>query len=187
MVFYALVLAAFLRAFVVQGYGLSSESMAPALLRGDHVLVNRFVYGVTIPGLDRTIFSISRPQAGDVIVHSSSFGSDKANVRRVAAVAGQTVQIQAGALYIDGRRTFTFPAFAGRQVDPATAGLGFGPVTVPEGHVFALGDNPEFNLRGRPWGLVDLARVHGKAFLIYWSWNGAQRRVRWSRLSRLVD
>ena len=62
----------------------------------------------------------------------------------------------------------------------------FGPITVPADSLFVMGDNRDFSNDSRFWGFVNLDDVRGKAFLIYWSWDGADRWVRWERLASLI-
>jgi signal peptidase I len=110
-------------------------------------------------------------------------------IKRVVAVAGDTVEVRAKKVYINGKAVDDPHAhFAGYDPQAGGAGSGdeFGPKTVPENHIFVMGDNRDRSYDSRFWGYVNLNAVRGKAFLIYWSWDGNDRWVRWERLGNLI-
>ena len=185
----ALLLALAIRTFVVQAFKIPSGSMLPTLQIGDHILVNKFVYG---PRLEIPLTQISlgqlpglrKPRPGDVVVFVWPKDRSKDFIKRVIAVAGQTVEMRAKQVYIDGKpwddphATYT----TGRSAQSDS----FGPVTVPPGFVFVMGDNRDQSYDSRFWGPVPLADIKGQALIIYWSWDGPDRWVRWERIGRLV-
>lgn len=185
----ALILALFIRTFIVQAFKIPSGSMIPTLLIGDHILVNKLSYGVRLPFLEKYLLDYAKPERGDVVVFIFPEDESKDFIKRVIAVAGDTVEVRAKKVFINGKAVEDPHAhFAG--YDPAAGGVGsgddYGPKTVPENHVFVMGDNRDRSYDSRFWGYVNLSAVRGKAFLIYWSWDGNDRWVRWERLGNLI-
>ncbi len=185
----ALLLALFIRTFIVQAFKIPSGSMIPTLLIGDHILVNKLAYGVRIPFWEDYIVEFQTPQRDDVIVFIYPEDRSKDFIKRVVAVGGDKVEIRQRKVYINGilvadtHAYFRDGEFAG-ELQPGQNN--FGPQTVPEGHVFVLGDNRDSSHDSRFWGFVNMDDVRGKAFLIYWSWDGSDRWVRWERLGNLI-
>jgi signal peptidase I len=187
----AVVLALIIRTFIVQAFKIPSGSMEPTLLIGDHILVNKFIYGITVPFTEKKIFQFRQPQRGDVIVFIFPEDPGKDFIKRVIAVEGEQVQIKDKNIFINGK-PFNDPY--GVYRDPAVIqGWGaeryrdnFGPVTVPPHAVFVMGDNRDKSYDSRFWGYVDLSKVRGKAFLIYWSWGGLFEDIRWNRIGKLI-
>ncbi len=185
----ALILALVIRTFVVQAFKIPSGSMEPTLEIGDHILVNKFIYGTKIPFTSVKLFPWENPQRGDVIVFIYPLETDKDFIKRVIAVEGDTVRIVNKKLYINGieapdphavyREETIFPGDVQKRDN-------FGPVTVPKGNLFVLGDNRDRSLDSRVWGFVPLDDVKGKAFIIYWSWDRQETTVRWKRLGHLI-
>ena len=175
--------------FVVQAFKIPSESMEPTLEIGDHLLVNKLIYGIKIPFTSINLFPLKSPQRGDVIVFIYPLEPDKDFIKRVIGVGGDTVRIVNKKLYINEaeapdphalyRKNGILPEDEQKSDD-------FGPVTVPKGSLFVLGDNRDVSLDSRSWGFVPLTDVVGKAFAIYWSWNIQESTVRWNRLGQLI-
>jgi signal peptidase I len=185
----ALVLALFIRTFIVQAFKIPSGSMIPTLQIGDHILVNKLSYGLRMPFLERYLLEYDRPDRGDVVVFIFPEDRSKDFIKRVIGVAGDTVEIRAKKVYINGKVAADAHAhFAGYdpQAGPAGSGDDYGPKVVPENHVFVMGDNRDRSYDSRFWGFVNLNDVRGKAFLIYWSWDGEDRWVRWERLGSII-
>jgi signal peptidase I len=185
----ALVLALFIRTFVVQAFKIPSGSMEPTLQIGDHILVNKFIYGVKIPFTSIQLFRLEEPQRGDVLVFIYPLDPSKDFIKRVVAVEGDTVKVVNKKLYINGIEVPD--PHAVYTEESALSGEGqkrdnFGPVTVPKGALFVLGDNRDRSLDSRFWGFVPLEDVRGKAFIIYWSWDSQGTTVRWNRLGHLI-
>ncbi len=178
----AVLLALFIRTFVVQAFKIPSGSMKPTLLVGDHILVNKFIYGIKIPFTDKTLIELSQPKRGDVIVFKYPLDTKKDYIKRVIGLPGDRVELVNKQLLIGGR-----------PVEDPHASYSiygnlrhFGPVTVPADHVFVMGDNRDESSDSRVWGFVPLPNLKGKAFLIYWSWDRRNFGVRWSRLGDIV-
>jgi len=185
----ALILALVIRAFVVEAFKIPSGSMEPTLEIGDHLLVNKFIYGIRIPFTSIHLFPWKSPQRGDVIVFIFPLEPEKDFIKRVIGIGGDTVSIVNKKLYINGVEV-PDPHAVYRK-DMALLGDNqkldnFGPVTVPEGSLFVMGDNRDQSFDSRFWGFVPLKDVLGKAFTIYWSWNGQESTVRWNRLGHLI-
>jgi len=185
----ALILALFIRTFIVQAFKIPSGSMIPTLEIGDHILVNKLSYGLRMPFLERYLLQYDRPERGDVVVFVYPEDRSKDFIKRVIAVAGDTVELRNKKIFINGKQIEDpYGHFAG--YDPHAGGVGSGddyaPKTVPANHVFVMGDNRDRSYDSRFWGFVDLSDIRGKAFLIYWSWDGTDRWVRWERLGNLI-
>jgi signal peptidase I len=185
----ALLLALFIRTFIVQAFKIPSGSMIPTLQIGDHILVNKLSYGIRVPFLEDYVVDFSKPKRGDVVVFIFPEDRSKDFIKRVIGVAGDEVQIRGKKVLINGKE-IDDPHAHFEGDDPQTAGLSnrddYGPRTVPENHIFVMGDNRDRSYDSRFWGYVNLDEVRGKAFLIYWSWDGADRWVRWERLGSLI-
>lgn len=185
----ALVLALFIRTFVVQAFKIPSGSMEPTLEIGDHILVNKFIYGIKLPFTSISLLSLGNPKRGDVIVFIYPLDTSKDFIKRVVAVESDTVKIVNKKLYINGaevddsRAVYKENTIFAAEIQKRD---NFGPVTVPEGHLFVLGDNRDRSLDSRFWGFVPRKDVRGKAFMIYWSWNGQETTLRWKRIGQLV-
>jgi signal peptidase I len=185
----ALALALFIRTFVVQAFKIPSGSMEPTLQIGDHILVNKFIYGVKIPFTSIQLFPLENPQRGDVLVFIYPLDPSKDFIKRVVATGGDTVKMANKKLYINGvqvpdpHAVYTDESALSGEVQKRD---NFGPVTVPKGALFVLGDNRDRSLDSRFWGFVPLEDVRGKAFLIYWSWDSQETNVRWGRLGHLI-
>src|SRR5207249_10931218 len=100
--FVALLLAAFIRSFVVQAFKIPSGSMIPTLLIGDHILVNKFVYGVRLPYFGTEIVPVGKPRRGDVVVFIYPQDEDKDFIKRVVGVEGDTIEVHDKRLYVNG-------------------------------------------------------------------------------------
>ena len=186
----AVVLALFIRTFVVQAFKIPSGSMKNTLLIGDHILVNKFTYGIKLPFTGTTLVPIKDPQRGDIVVFKYPNDPSKDFIKRVVGIAGDQIEIRNKEVYVNGKRLEQ--DFAIHTDDRILPGRDyFGPITVPENSLFVMGDNRDNSHDSRFWGFVSLKAVKGKAFIIYWSWNGENEGsivdyVRWSRMGQLL-
>jgi signal peptidase I len=174
----AILLALFIRAFVVQAFKIPSGSMEQTLLVGDHILVNKFIYGVKIPYFQSTLIPISEPVRGDIIVFIYPEDKSKDFIKRVIGTPGDKIQMKGRQIFINDQ---PFDDKYGCYDETAgNPNRSFGPVVVPKDHYFVMGDNRDHSLDSRFWGFVPSTAVKGKAFIIYWSWPN------WKRFFHLV-
>jgi signal peptidase I len=185
----AVILALFIRTFVVQAFKIPSGSMKNTLLVGDHILVNKFIYGIKLPFIDKTIIPIENPKRGDIIVFQFPDDPSKDFIKRVIGIGGDVIEIRNKKLFVNG---ILVPHKHGIYKDPRVypASLqprdNFGPITVPKGKLFVMGDNRDFSYDSRFWGFVDLSAVRGEAFIVYWSWDKNDFSVRWNRIGHIL-
>jgi signal peptidase I len=201
----ALVLALFIRTFIVQAFKIPSGSMQPTLEIGDHLLVNKFIYGVKMPFSGSVLIPIKNPQPNDIVVFKFPLDPNLDYIKRVIATAGDTVEIRNKKIYINGKPfADKHGVYTDPKIHPASESPrdNFGPATVPEGHIFVMGDNRDNSSDARFWGFdkkgnfkgVDLKEVRGKALILYWSWDikkpllsvGRFTSVRWNRIGNVV-
>ena len=185
----AILIAVFIRTFIICAYKIPSRSMVQTLLVGDHILVNKFLYGVKIPFLRKTIISVSEPQRGDIVVFIYPKDQSKDFIKRVIGVGGDTIEIKNKKIFINGKEySDSYGIYSDNTIYPATMQPrdNFGPVTVPKNSIFVMGDNRDESYDSRFWGFVHLKDVEGKAFIIYWSWNHEDHNLRWQRLGSLL-
>ena len=184
----ALLIALFVRAFVVQAFKIPSSSMEPTLLVGDHLLVNKFIYGIKIPLTDKKILQFNEPQRGDIIVFVPPHERNKDFIKRVIGLPGETVEIRNRKIYIndilieDRWGVFNEWNLSARD--------NYGPKKVPPDSIFVMGDNRNNSEDSRSWGFASLDDVRGKAFIMYWSWDldnpSILNKVRWKRIGRVI-
>jgi signal peptidase I len=185
----ALLLALFIRTFVVQAFKIPSGSMEDTLLVGDHLLVNKFAYGVKNPLTGALWLPVSTPQRGEVIVFKFPQNPDQDFIKRVVGIPGDTVQGIDKKLYVNGKEItepyvkHKRPEIIPGEVDPRDT---FGPVTVPPNALFVMGDNRDNSHDSRFWGFVDFRAIKGKSFMLYWSWDRDNFAVRWSRIGNFI-
>lgn len=194
----AILLALFIRTFIVQAFKIPSGSMLPTLLIGDHLLVNKFIYGIRVPFSGKILVPIVDPSKGDVVVFK--FPKDRSidYIKRVVGTPGDTIEIKNKKVFVNGiaaddtHAHVSSPAVLDAQASPRD---NFGPILVPENRIFVMGDNRDNSYDSRFWGFVDQKDVLGKAFILYWSWDidtsllSADRfkSIRWGRVANLID
>lgn len=200
----ALALAVVLRTFFIQAYKIPSGSMEPTLLVGDHIIVNKLIFGFRMPDsifgvtpfadeipYGKYIFQLERVHRGDIVVFVFPEDQSKDFIKRVIGVPGDIIEVKAGMLYVNGERAadphahFEIPP--GQRVDSSERDF-FGPLKVPPDHYFMMGDNRDRSYDSRFWGPVTRDAMEGRAMFIYWSCADDSSplsclyRVRWSRL-----
>ncbi len=185
----AIVIALFIRTFVIQAYKIPSGSMKPTLLIGDHILVSKFNYGIKLPFLRTTLIPVGAPHRGDIVVFIYPEDRSKDFIKRLIGVPGDTIEIRNKKIFINGlpysdkHGVYVDNFIVPGAVQPRD---NFGPVTVPEGTLFVMGDNRDESYDSRFWGFVSKKDVLGKALIIYWSWNQEEHWIRWSRIGGIL-
>ena len=193
----AIVLALFIRTFVVQAFKIPSGSMKETLQIGDHILVNKFIYGIKIPFTEKTLVSIKDPKREDIIVFKFPEDPKKDFIKRVVGIAGDVVEVRNKKVYVnnelvDDKRYAVHKDSRILPAAPLQSRDNFGPETVPPDSLFVMGDNRDHSYDSRFWGFVNLKVVRGKAFMIYWSWDkentaSLMNYVRWGRLGQFLE
>jgi signal peptidase I len=184
----ALILALVIRAYVIQAFKIPSGSMIPTLLIGDHILVNKFIYGTKIPFTDRRILVFKKPERGDIIVFKYPENPKKDFIKRVIGTGGDVIEERNKTVYVNRKALIepyvqhTDSVIRPGGNDPRDS---FGPLIVPKGEIFVMGDNRDQSYDSRYWGFVDLKEIKGKALIIYWSWD-PHNWVRFGRIGSLI-
>ena len=196
--FVALLIAMFIRSFLVQAFKIPSGSMLPTLQIGDHILVSKFSYGLRLPyPFEMPLIQWQQPERGDVVVFLYPRDKTKDFIKRVVARGGDEVRIINKQLFVNGVPEKNDHAYFDETSGTVSSlrdnfpgrGIGGerGTLSVPNGKLFVMGDNRDHSHDSRFWGFVDEADVKGKAFLVYWSWDGIDRWIRWERLGSLIS
>ena len=180
----AVLIALFIRTFVVQAFKIPSGSMKQTLQIGDHILVNKFLYGIKIPYWRKTIIPLKTPQRGDIIVFKYPEDPKKDFIKRVVGISGDVVECRDKQLYVNQKRVTDNHIYPPGH--PRAERDNFGPTKVPENALFVMGDNRDESYDSRFWDFVELKAVNGKAFIIYWSWDKQNFGVRWNRLGQIL-
>jgi signal peptidase I len=185
----ALILALVIRAYVIQAFKIPSGSMLSTLLIGDHILVNKFIYGTEIPFSNRRVLVFKKPEKGDIIVFKYPENPKKDFIKRIIATEGDVIEERDKTVYVNGKAGME--SYAQHSDSSIRSGRNdprdnFGPITVPEGKVFVMGDNRDQSYDSRYWGFVDLKEIKGKALIIYWSWDSNNFGVRFNRIGSLI-
>jgi signal peptidase I len=185
----AIILALFIRTFIVQAFKIPSGSMKETLQIGDHILVNKFIYGIKLPYLQTTLIPITNPKRGDIVVFEFPEDKEKDFIKRVVGVAGDVIEVRNKQVFVNGvLQQGSYIVNSDPHVFPGNLQPrdNFGPVTVPEHSLFVMGDNRDHSYDSRYWGFVDLKAVKGEAFIIYWSWDKDNFGVRWGRIGTIL-
>jgi len=184
----ALIAALIIRAYVIQAFKIPSGSMIPTLLIGDHILVNKFLYGTTIPFSDKRVLVFKKPEIGDIIVFKFPNNPKKDFIKRVIATEGDKIESRGKIIYVNGDKiSEPYIQHTDNAVLPREIGSrdNFGPITIPENKFFVMGDNRDESHDSRFWGFVDVKDIKGKALIIYWSWD-TDDRLRFNRIGNLI-
>jgi signal peptidase I len=190
----AVILALFVRTWVFQAFKIPTGSMENNLLIGDHLLVNKFVFAPTASALERAILPVSRIERGDIVVFKYPEDPERDFIKRVIGLPGDTLEVRRKAVHINGQPLdepyvhFLQPASAAGEITSYDVRENYGPVTVPPGHYFVMGDNRDNSQDSRYWGFLPAGYVKGKALFVYWSYESGGglgnllTGTRWSRL-----
>ncbi len=205
-----------IRTFLVEAFRIPTGSMENTLLVGDFLLVNKAVYGAQIPGTRLELPAIGAPEQGDIVVFVPPHEPDKNYVKRLVGIPGDTLAMRDKVLYVNGepqaepyvqhtdpsgqsihvpdmywQRSYLAPGVDPDQYRPTRDN--WGPIVVPEGRYFVLGDNRDDSEDSRYWGFVDAAAVKGKPLFIYYSFDPNVLRpfpwitdIRWDRIGGTI-
>jgi signal peptidase I len=194
----AVLLALFIRTFVVQAFKIPSGSMLPTLQIGDHLLVSKFLYGIKLPFKGTVLVPFKKIDQGDVVVFRFPKDRSVDYIKRVIGTPGDTVEIRDKKVIVNGKPIVDSHAHISSTTILDTKSSprdNMGPILVPEDRIFVMGDNRDNSYDSRFWGFVDQNDVLGKAFILYWSWDikkplfSLQRltSIRWGRLANLIE
>ena len=201
----AVVLALFIRTFVVQAFKIPTGSMEPNLLIGDHLLVNKLVFGPSLSGVERTLLPMKDIGRGNVVVHKFPEDPERDFIKRVIGLPGEEIEVRHKRVYINGQlldepyaHYMEEPPTVPQEIETGGDRQGvsgdprenYGPVRVPPKHYFVMGDNRDNSQDSRYWGFLPRDYVKGRALVIYWSYEAESGNVvtgtRWGRLLHLV-
>jgi signal peptidase I len=172
----AVILALFVRTWVVQAFKIPTGSMENNLLIGDHLLVNKFVFAPSAGRLEHAIMPEREIERGDVIVFKYPEEPERDFIKRVIGLPGETVELRNKKVYVNGRPLdepyvhFLEPASNAQEVTSFDVRERYGPVTVPPDRYFVMGDNRDNSQDSRYWGFLPRSYVKGEALMIYWSY-----------------
>jgi len=196
----AVVLALFMRTFVVQAFKIPTGSMEPNLLIGDHLLVNKFVFAPTLSSAERTLLPMTDIRRGDIVVFKYPEDPERDFIKRVIGLSGETIELKDRQIHVNGRAiqepyAHYLPRPAGSAGGEVTTGdvrERYGPVVVPAGSVFVMGDNRDNSQDSRYWGFLPKENIKGKALMIYWSFDSSEgglnlfTQTRWARILQQI-
>ncbi len=168
---------AILKGDFVQAFKLSSKSMAPLILKGDHIVVEKWFS--KREGVHR----------GDVIIFPFPKDETRSFIKRVVGLPGEKLEIKKQKVFINGQALDESYAFHSEPVksEPITPRDDLDQIIIPEGMLFVLGDNRENSMDSRYFGFIEVSKVMGKVKMLYWSYDKKESQVRWNRIGKLVS
>lgn len=205
--FFPILLIVFiLRSFLIEPFRIPSSSLEPTLRIGDFVAVNKFIYGIRIPIIEKKIIDIKSPERGDIVVFRWPPKPKYDFIKRVIGVPGDEIRYQNKQFYINGKKVKlsqtqlsfnkgdndinefiedlpgqTHHIFQRKSVNPFDF-----TVKVPPGHYLVIGDNRDDSADSRFWGFVPDSYLRGKAFGIWMSWDQERYRIRLDRIGKAI-
>lgn len=201
-----LVIVLVLRSFLIEPFRIPSSSLEPTLQIGDFVAVNKFIYGIRLPVIEKKILSVSQPKQGDIVVFRWPPNPKFDYIKRVIGVPGDTVSYQNKILSINGKPVTlhasalsfnkddnnikeyieelpgaTHHIYQRQNIEPFDF-----KIKVPNGHYLVMGDNRDDSADSRYWGFVSDEFLRGKAVLIWMSWDSQNYRIRFNRIGKVI-
>jgi len=177
----AVILALFVRTWVVQAFKIPTGSMENNLLIGDHLLVNKFVFGPTPLAIGRALLPVRNPRRGDIVVFKYPDEPERDFIKRVIGLPGETIELRNKKIYINGKpldepyvHFLTPPPSEFQEVTSSDLRENYPARTVPPDSYFVMGDNRDNSQDSRYWGFLPRANIKGKALLIYWSYESGR-------------
>ena len=200
-----------IRGFVLEAFTIPTSSMEGTLLVGDFLLVNKALYGAEIPGTETRLPGLREPARSDIVVLTPPHDPGRSYVKRVVGIGGDTLQMKGKTLFLNGvPQTETYVKHRGGRGDAIHPGMAWqsdflsaagprrpdppsrdnwGPLVVPPGKYFVLGDNRDNSEDSRYWGFVGREEIKGQPWMVYLSVEkdegggaGWLQRVRWTRV-----
>ncbi|MDA3793222.1 MAG: signal peptidase I [Elusimicrobia bacterium] len=175
---WAVVIALFVMSFIVQAFKIPSGSMEDTLLIGDHLFVNKFIYGLRIPfNKEKRFLTFKKPKRKDIVVFEYPKDPSIDYIKRCIGLPGETVLIKDKEVYINGEKLDEpYVYHKDPNIYPDEPYISdsrrrrdnFGPVIIPDGEYFMMGDNRDFSSDSRFWGPLPWKYVKGEALLNYW-------------------
>ncbi len=214
----AIFLALVVRTFLLTGYKVPTSSMAPTLIPGDFIFAYRLPFGLQVPLMENKLGGRS-PRRGEVVVFRYPDQLRTSYVKRVIGLEGDRIQIENGELSINGKKAQYMPAEKGwipagmatlakdaeayqekteysEQIVLFQKGFqrkNFGPIVVPPGEVFLLGDHRDVSDDSRYWGTVPLDKIDGHIWMVWMSIDSRKLsgvssgfKIRWDRLMTVI-
>lgn len=173
----AVILALFIRTWVVQAFKIPTGSMEQNLLIGDHLLVNKYGFAPMSSSVEQTLLPIQPIHRGDVVVFKYPEEPERDFIKRVIGLPGETLEVRNKKVYINGRALDEPYVHYLQPADPERSEHTsldvrerYGPVTIPAGHYFVMGDNRDNSQDSRYWGFLPARYIKGKALMVYWSY-----------------
>lgn len=165
----SVILVLFCKTFIFQQFRIPTGSMEDTLLVGDHLMVNKFIFGPLQPESLRPIMPVRDIERGDVVVFKYPENPDMPFIKRVIGLPGETLEVRRKQVYINGE-ALDEPYKFHKRIGPDRLTDYFEPVTIPPGQYFVLGDNRDNSRDSRFWGFVPGDYMMGRALLIWWSY-----------------
>lgn len=210
--FFPILLIVFLlRSFLFEPFRIPSGSLEPTLLMGDFILVNKFDYGIRLPVVHKKIYGSSIPKRGDIMVFRWPPNPSYDFIKRVIGLPGDKISYINKELSVNGTKipqAFLQKSMAVNEsgsewqaqekqedllglkhnilVDSAKSSRDFHDIVVPEGMYFVMGDNRDDSADSRYWGFVPDKNIVGKAVLVWMSWDGIKKSLRFNRMGTLI-
>ncbi|MCR4375490.1 MAG: signal peptidase I, partial [Acidobacteria bacterium] len=189
----AVVLALFVRTWVFQAFKIPTGSMEPNLLVGDHLIVNKMMFAPTVTTLERAVLPMRAVRRGDIVVFKYPGEPERDFIKRVIGLPGDRLELLRKVMYINGdplTEPYAHLSEPGSEEAGVTGDLRefYGPVTVPAGQYFMMGDNRDNSEDSRYWGFLPAHYVKGRALFIYFSFAEGESMshvlsgTRWERL-----
>jgi signal peptidase I len=189
----AVILALFVRTWAVQAFKIPTGSMENNLLIGDHLLVNKFVFGSTRSEVEKKL-PVREPRRGDIVVFKYPDEPERDFIKRVIGLPGDTLELRNKKVYVNGQPLdepyvhFLEPASTSQEVTSFDVRERYGPVRVPGGQYFVMGDNRDNSQDSRYWGFLPRSYIKGRALMIYWSYDaGPDQYSQDGTITRLIS
>ena len=206
----AVILALFVRTWSFQAFKIPTGSMENNLLIGDHLVVNKFLFAPA--AFEKSLLPIRNFRRGDVVVFKSPEDPERDFIKRVIGLPGETLELRHKKIYINGAALeepyvhYLLPPRSDGEMTSFDKRETYGPVTVPDGHLFVMGDNRDNSQDSRYWGFLPQSYVKGRAVMVYWSFEsdaadyerpgleqlfsgitGFVTKTRWGRLGQQIQ